>query len=266
MTFDSARYLLRFDDFCPTMSWSRWQPFQNLLERYRIRPILAVVPDNQDPALVIDEPINGFWARLRKLEAAGATIALHGFRHVCSAQGRGLIPLHPNTEFAGVSEEQQTEWLRSGLSVLRSHSLHPRLFVAPRHGFDAATLRALRAVNLPFLSDGFTREPFQRSGITWIPQQLWEPVERASGLWTICIHSNTATSTQFSRLERFLKRHAASFTCFEEISAVPATAPLSVAENVYASAFLTRFRSRRIVQQIRRAQFNLIGSPFARDN
>lgn len=266
MNFDSARYLLRFDDFCPTMSWSRWQPFQHLLEHYKIRPILAVIPENEDPSLFLDQPIHGYWAHLRQLEARGATIALHGFRHVCKAQGRGLIPLHTDTEFAGVTEDQQLEWLRTGLEILRRQSLHPRLFVAPRHGFDEATLRALRAVELPYLSDGLTREPFQRGGVTWIPQQLWEPVERSSGLWTICLHSNTATATQFSRLERFLKRHAASFTSFDEILALANPTALSVSENLYASAFLARFRSRRVVQQIRRAPLNAFGSSFARDN
>ncbi|HWA94531.1 MAG TPA: DUF2334 domain-containing protein [Terracidiphilus sp.] len=260
MNHDSARYLLRFDDFCPTMSWTRWLPFQNLLEHYRIRPILAVVPDNEDPALIVDKPVSGYWAQLRQLEARGATIALHGFRHVCAARGRALIPLHADTEFAGIGEEQQTEWLRAGLAILRSHSLHPRLFVAPRHGFDDATLRALRAVDLPFLSDGLAREPFQRGGVTWIPQQLWEPVEHSSGLWTICLHSNTATAAQFLRLERFLKLHAASFTSFDEICTQQDFAASSITENLYASAFLTRFRTRRLVQQIRRVPYNLIGS------
>ncbi|MDE3201704.1 MAG: DUF2334 domain-containing protein [Acidobacteriota bacterium] len=256
MNFDSACYLLRFDDFCPTMSWPRWQPFQRLLEHYRIRPILAVIPHNEDASLMVDEPINGYWAHLRRLEAHGATIALHGFRHVCTAQGKGLIPLHADTEFAGVTEEQQVEWLRSGLEILRSHSLHPRLFVAPRHGFDDATLRALHAVDLPYLSDGLSHEPVRRGGVTWIPQQLWEPVEQSSGLWTICMHSNTATAAQFSRLERFLKLHAARFTNFDEICAHAKPVAPTISDNLYASAFLTRFRSRRIMQQIRRAPFS----------
>ncbi len=51
-----AQYLLRFDDLCPTMAASRWAPFERLIGEFGIQPILAVVPENQDPELAIDEP------------------------------------------------------------------------------------------------------------------------------------------------------------------------------------------------------------------
>ncbi len=44
-----ARYLIRFDDICPTMNWTIWEQVEQVLRTYHVQPILAVVPDNQDP-------------------------------------------------------------------------------------------------------------------------------------------------------------------------------------------------------------------------
>src|SRR5256885_866914 len=43
----SARYLVRFDDLCPTMNWDVWKSVEEVLFRTGIRPLLAVIPDNQ---------------------------------------------------------------------------------------------------------------------------------------------------------------------------------------------------------------------------
>lgn len=189
----------------------------NITKRYKIQPILAVVPDNRDPELIIDKSDPQFWDRMHDLESEGATIALHGFRHVCQSRGRSYLGLHAETEFAGAREQTQAEWIGSGLAILRQHGLSPRLFVAPRHGFDSSTLRALVGAGMAFLSDGFAKRPFTRGGVVWIPQQLWEPVAKPHGLWTICLHTNTASIHLEDKLAMFLDRFADQFTTFDEV-------------------------------------------------
>jgi len=76
MILSPAQYLLRIDDLCPTVSAERWQKFQSLIEEFRLRPILAVVPDNRDPELQVSPPDPAFWDCMRALEAAGAAIGL----------------------------------------------------------------------------------------------------------------------------------------------------------------------------------------------
>jgi predicted deacetylase len=214
-----AQYLLRFDDLCPTMARARWARFETLIKEFAIRPILAVVPENRDPDLVFDFADTGFWGRIRAYEAAGATIALHGFRHVSNSRMRGLVPLHRRSEFAGVEAALQRSWIQSGLQILGHHGLHPRLWVAPRHGFDKNTLKALYDQGIRYVSDGFTSRPIERGGLFWIPQQLWEPVEKRSGLWTVCIHSNTAESRTLSCLRTFLEKRSGQFTSFDSVIA-----------------------------------------------
>jgi predicted deacetylase len=239
-----AQYLLRFDDLCPTHSRERWRCFTPLLAEFGIRPILAIVPDNRDPALVVSPPDPQFWDEMRALENAGAAIGLHGYRHLCVNRGRSLVPLHRETEFAGVGEETQRTWIREGLAILRRHGLHPTIWVAPRHGFDRATLRVLRSEGIGIVSDGFARRPFVREGLTWIPQQLWAPQAKQSGLWTICLHANTPPDSFAGQLRRFVRDHAQQFTSVERVVAELDPAPLTVPERMQARATLLRIRSR----------------------
>lgn len=242
MTSTPARYLLRIDDLCPEVSRQGWQRLRSLIEEFRLEPILAVVPDNRDPALACSPPSPDFWNEMRALESAGATIGLHGYQHLCAGHGRSLLALHRTSEFAGVDAEIQRAWISHGLLLLRSHGLEPRIWVAPRHGFDAQTLAALRAEGMSLLSDGFARRPFIRGGITWIPQQLWAPVEKPGGVWTICIHPTTASAADMACLRGFLNVRASQFISVDRILAdVPPTA-LTLAERLQAECALRRFK------------------------
>lgn len=240
-----AQYLLRFDDLCPTMARTRWQRFLPLIVEFGLRPILAVIPDNQDPELNLSPPDPAFWEKMRAMEQAGAIIGLHGYRHLCASKGRSLLGLHRHSEFAGVPEPTQRQWIREGLGILRGQGLNPRIFVAPRHGFDRATLAALRAEGITLLSDGFARVPVTRGGVTWIPQQIWEPVEKKQGLWTICIHANSASDTQVARLHNFLRRYSAQFTTVERVQKELSGGMLGPGEWLRESLALWRVRFSR---------------------
>ena len=77
----TAKYLLRFDDLCPTMNWDVWREVEQILYDTGVKPILAVVPDNKDEALRCGEPNSQFWEHVRQWQRAGAAVGLHGFEH-----------------------------------------------------------------------------------------------------------------------------------------------------------------------------------------
>ena len=241
-----AQYLLRFDDLCPTVHHEHWMRFVPLIKEFGIRPILAIVPENQDPNLRVSEEDPDFWEQMKVMETAGATIALHGFRHLCHSMGKSLVPLREHSEFAGVAEATQRQWIQTGLRILRGHGLSPKIFVAPRHGFDRWTLRGLRKEGLPILSDGLSRVPFLRNGVTWIPQQLWEPVEKQKGLWTICLHVNTARSSSVDQLRFFLERHRAQFTSVDRVLTELQPGELSFSEKLYQEISMRRIQFSRV--------------------
>jgi predicted deacetylase len=228
---------------------------QSLIEEFHLQPILAVVPDNQDPELQISAPDPAFWGRMRALEAAGAAIGLHGYRHLCVSRGRSLVDLHRVSEFAGVPAATQRAWIGEGIRILRGHGLNPNIWVAPRHGFDANTLAALREEGILVLSDGFTRAPFLRSGFTWIPQQFWAPVEKDRGLWTICIHPNTVRESEIAAFHSFLSVHAAQFTSLDRVLFQFQPATLTLTARIQAECALRRLKISHDGKRWRRAAF-----------
>lgn len=244
MLHKPAQYLLRFDDLCPTVCRERWQACCALIEEFRLRPILAIVPDNRDPELEISPPDAGFWDQMLAMERTGATVALHGYRHLCVSRGRSLLPLHRESEFAGVATETQRSWIREGLGILRGRGLGPKMWAAPRHGFDRNTLMALRAEGIEVLSDGFARRPFERGGFIWIPQQLWGPVHKSAGLWTICVHPNTIGDAQIAALRSFLGSHREQFTAVDLILPEWPHGELTLPERARAEWMLGRVRMR----------------------
>jgi predicted deacetylase len=248
-----AQYLLRIDDLCPRVARDRWQALRALIQDFNLKPILAVVPENRDPGLDASPPDPEFWRDLSVLQNSGAAIGLHGYRHLCASRGRSLLGLESLSEFAGVAPGLQREWIAAGLRILRGHGLNPRIFVAPRHGFDASTLIALRAQGVPLLSDGFARAPFLRSGITWIPHQLWAPIDKAQGLWTICVHPNTASDAELDRLRAFLRDRAGQFTSVDHVVAKFPAAALEVGEKFYACVGLWRVKLRRFPRAVLRS-------------
>jgi predicted deacetylase len=247
-----AQYLLRFDDLCPTMRQSQWDRLLPAMEELGIRPILAIVPDNQDRDLQQKAADPEFWASMRGLESAGATTALHGFQHLCRSVGKSLVPIHGRSEFAGVDEHTQRQWIRAGLAMLRERGLNPKVWVAPRHGFDRATLRALRAEGIKALSDGLTRIPFRRGGVTWIPQQLWGPAEKRRGLWTICTHCNSARGAEVDALVAFMRRNAGSFTSVDRVLAEFEAGELNTEERLYEQWTLLRIQASRLKKRLLR--------------
>jgi predicted deacetylase len=252
-----AQYLLRFDDLCPTMNKAAWERFVPLLQRYELKPILAVIPDNQDAQFQVEEPDPQFWQEMRSLEETGATIGLHGYQHLCNSRGRimspGLVPFHRETEFAGVPRETQGAWIREGLGILRANGLQPRMWVAPRHGFDRVTLDVLREEGMELISDGLATRPFRWRGMTWIPQQLWGPADKASGLWTICVHADTASNEAVSELELFLHEHASRFTSVDKVLASWPIGQRSVGDRTFHARKILGSRISRVRRYLREA-------------
>jgi hypothetical protein len=141
------------------------------------------------------------------------------------------------------------------MRILRGHGLDPSLWVAPRHGFDANTLAALREEGILVLSDGFTRAPFHRGGLTWIPQQLWAPVEKDRGLLTICIHPNTAHEAEIAAFRSFLDLHAAQFTSVDRVLSEIQPATLTLTARIQAECALRRLKISHAGKRLCRSAF-----------
>jgi predicted deacetylase len=214
----APRFLLRFDDICPTMRWSVWNEVENILTKTGVNPILAVVPDNRDEDLIFDPPDANFWARVRAWQERGWTIGLHGYQHRYVTQDAGMFGRTPVSEFAGLPLDVQETKLRHALQIFHEHNVFPELWVAPAHSFDARTIAALSSVGLRTISDGYALYPYRDSGgITWIPQQMGRFRNVPMGVWTICHHINDWTSREVAQLDRDLSEFGAQFASMPSI-------------------------------------------------
>jgi hypothetical protein len=187
------------------MDAPRWDALLNLLASRGIRPIIAIVPANADPALARLPADPDFWRRARAWAGAGAMIALHGYSHLLRPSAGGLVPVQRYSEFVGLPVDEQRRRIAEGVRHLESNGLSPDAWVAPAHGFDLSTLQALRLESdIRIISDGFMRRAVRREGFFWLPQQLWRPRVMAKGLWTICLHPNEVDHGTLQALKDFL--------------------------------------------------------------
>ena len=42
---------VRLDDITPDMDWQRFYAFKTLLDKYQVKPLIGIVPDNRDENL-----------------------------------------------------------------------------------------------------------------------------------------------------------------------------------------------------------------------
>ncbi|WLT30005.1 DUF2334 domain-containing protein [Geothrix sp. PMB-07] len=186
-----AKYLLRFDDLCPTMDWTVWDALERIMDEQGVRPILGVVPDNRDPKLSVAPGAPDFWERVRRWQAKGWAIGLHGYQHTYVNAEPGLLHLNKQSEFAGLSFEAQHEKLRLGLAIFEREGVRADVWIAPAHSFDWVTVSALNALGLRVISDGFAFKPYRDpQGSIWVPQQFASMRPMPFGLWTFCYHPN----------------------------------------------------------------------------
>ena len=73
--------LIRFDDIAPNMNWELMNKCEELFFKYNIKPVLGVIPNNEDEELLAFPLRKDFWEKVRKWQSLGWEIAIHGYNH-----------------------------------------------------------------------------------------------------------------------------------------------------------------------------------------
>jgi predicted deacetylase len=241
----SAKFLLRFDDICPTINWKVWQEIEAILIEENIQPILAVIPDNQDPTFRDGEADEHFWDRVRSWQERGWTIGLHGYQHRYITQHSGILGLNAFSEFAGLPFKEQLSKLKNALEIFYSEGVRPDVWVAPAHSFDANTIEALISLGITNISDGLSLYPYRDSrGVLWIPQQLWKLRAVPFGLWTLCIHHQHAPYTNLAHFRQNLQEYRLAITSFQEVVATYSLRKQNWVDSVFARLWGSAIRAR----------------------
>ncbi len=195
---------IRMDDITPDMDWAKFLRFKELCDLYQVKPLIGVVPENQDSMLHIDEAREDFWEYLLQLEKEGWTIAQHGCTHIYSTKKKGCFPLNAISEYAGKTYEEQLASLKKGKEILESHGIYTDIFMAPAHSYDKNTLKALKAAGFAKLTDGFGDKPYEWKGMIFYPISFKQSnsLKQENGYTTFVIHANTMNDKDFERYEK----------------------------------------------------------------
>ena len=246
------KFVVRMDDISPNMDYAKFFKAYDLLKAKGAFPLLGIVPDNKDPNLncvsddeaiavlsakdylddrAVDDDSESevglkaepgsvfesgedkfFWDFVKRLEAEGCVLALHGYNHIYSTQKGGQFPLNLFSEFAGETYEEQKRKLSEGLKLLGENNIHPEVFMAPAHSYDSNTLRALKELGITSITDGFGKYPYSYKGMTYYPiasnlkKQLAKG-QNKDGIITCVLHVNTMSEADFERTNKWFDEY-----------------------------------------------------------
>ena len=209
---------LRMDDITPTMHWDNFEYMRQMCKELNIQPIIGVVPENQDPVLMVNEEREDFWDIMRECQAEGWVIAQHGYQHVYETKDSGLLKLKDASEFAGLTYEVQYEKLRKGQEILEKEQLHATMFMAPGHTYDKNTLRALADLGFQSVTDGYAERPYRYKGLNFLPCKISAP-KQPKAVDTICLHINGMKREDLEDVFRFVKKHRRLFVPVQDVLA-----------------------------------------------
>ena len=213
------KYIIRCDDACPTMNRKMWQKIEDLCDKYNIKPIMAVIPNNNDPKQIKDTVDPNFWDKVRNWQKKDYPIALHGYDHVYISKDSGLVPFNNKSEFAGLSLEEQSNKIKKGIEIFHKEKVNTSIWVAPSHTFDENTLEALKEhTTIKIISDGIGLFPFIKYGFNWIPQQLGQVRKMPFGIWTICLHPNVMDEKSYETFEKFIVKNHKNFISIYDLN------------------------------------------------
>ncbi len=199
------------------MDWERFERVVELFDRFEVKPLLGVIPDNRDLELLRYPLQEDFWERIHERVEEGWEVALHGYQHLLDSPSGGVLRLHKHGEFAGHPYELQLARMRRGLEILQEQKINTEIFMAPAHSYDENTLRAMCELGLNVITDGYGLFPKWENEVLHVPQLVAMPRPFLIGVHTFCLHSNLLTEEQFARIELFLERHHLEVISFSEV-------------------------------------------------
>ena len=211
-----AKYIMRLDDASEYMDIEKWDRMKRLLDKYGVKPIFGIIPDNKDESLVsCYEKDESFWKKMNQWVDEGWTPALHGYDHRYITEDGGINPVNYRSEFAGLPLEEQCEKVRKGYGILKEQGIFPEIFFAPSHTFDENTLKALKTESdIRVISDTIAFDAYYSDDFYYIPQQSGAVRKLPFNLVTFCYHPNVMKEQDFEMLELFLREFHKQFICY----------------------------------------------------
>jgi len=217
---DHTKILIRFDDIAENMNWELMEKSEELFKKYSIKPLLGVIPKNQDKELLKHPYNKDFWNTVRRWKSIGWEIVMHGYSHVYDStvnKKKDYFKYGGGSEFYGHSIEEQKNRLQKGLKKFKEEGMEIRGFFAPNHIYDKNTFIALKSLGINQVIDGYGLFPYKENEITFVPQLFYENIFMPFGFQTTQIHLNYWNNDDFLKFENLIIKNCHKITTYDEI-------------------------------------------------
>ncbi len=214
-----TKLLIRIDDVAENMNWKYMDKCEQLFDKINVKPLLGVIPLNEDPDLKKFEINKSFWKKIENWQQKGWEITMHGCNHLYTqvSDKRDVFNYGGNSEFYGLGYSQQFKKINLGLNEFKKRNINVRSFFAPNHIYDQNTLKALKNSNIEIVIDGYGLFPFQKEGIMFIPQLFYKEIFLPFGIQSTQIHLNNWDDDYFKNFENFLIKEQNNITNLDYI-------------------------------------------------
>ena len=208
---ENTKFLIRLDDIAENMNWEMMQKISILFDKYQIKPVLGVIPNNKDPELLSYPKTNiNFWDQVRIWKNKGWEIGMHGSNHTYDkfSSKNDYLEHGGNSEFCGHTYQEQYEKIKSGINKFNAEKLEVRTFFAPNHTFDLNTLLALKNCWINEVLDGYGVMPYKENDIKFIPQLFYKIFPLPFGIQAFQVHLNYYDQKDFENLKGFVEKNS----------------------------------------------------------
>lgn len=210
--------LIRLDDIAENMNWDLMEQSEALFDNYKIKPVLGVIPNNQDKDLLSYPKKSDFWKIVKNWKSKGWEIAMHGLTHVYDKETNknDFFRYGGKSEFYGHSLEVQTERIKKGLKIFNEKEIEIKSFFAPNHTYDLNTFDALKNCGIEEVIDGYGLIPYEEKNIKFIPQLFYKIYALPFGIQSTQIHLNYWNQKDFDKFKIFVEKNKRFFITYEQ--------------------------------------------------
>ena len=212
------KILLRFDDIAENMNWHLMDKCEELFDKYNIKPIMGVIPNNKDEDLKSFPKRENFWKIIKNWQSKGWEISMHGYDHLYlrDTNKKDYFNYGGKSEFYGESLAIQSQKIRSGLEIFNKNKIKIRTFFAPNHTYDHNTFTALKNSGIYEVIDGYGLKPYIDNKIKFTPQLFHKFFFLPFGLQTTQIHLNEFSEKDFQNFKTLIEKKYKNIVTYDE--------------------------------------------------
>ena len=236
--------VIRFDDIAPNMNWEMMEKCEELFDMYNIKPVLGVIPNNQDKELMSYPNKNNFWKIVKDWQLKSWSIAMHGYSHLydIDTNKKDHFGYGGRSEFFGHSYDDQFLKLKKGLKLFKENDIEINTFFAPNHTYDLNTFKALKRCGIFRVVDGYGLSPFMYDEIKFIPQLFYNLYMLPYGIQSTQIHINEWKENNFQIFKNFVEKHHTKIINLDHAFSVNNNSAINKLLNASIEIFLKTIR------------------------